>query len=425
MKRLSVHSLTKLLRGTYQAISSFFLASLFVLTFVALAKAEERLQIAPTALSAACIYAPDWTPEKNRAAQPLTAVEIASFEAELVDLVNLARVQNGLAPLMVHSALMSAASGHSQDMSVNDFVGHTGSDGSAFWERMTRAGYVNISCAAENIAAGFTTPQDVLNAWMGSDDHRRNILNACVTDIGIGYVYEPTDRYPDGIGYKHYWTQDFGAQFLYVPTPTSLPNVTPTRTATPLPSPTRTSTPLPTRTPTPTFTSTLAPTRVPTFTPTSTMVAPALASLRGIIDLQARPPRPNSAWSVPLVFELWSGDRLLSGPATLITNDSGEFVLSDLAPGLYDLRIKNPHTLANLKRAILVAPGLNTVSLGMLLEGDANDDNVIDIVDFSLLRAVFGTGNMNADFNQDGIVDVFDFSLFRSHFGLCGDILVH
>jgi len=182
---------------------------------------------------------------------------------------------------------------------------------------------------------------------------------------------------------------------------------------------------MPTRTLSPTATFTLMPTRVPTFTPTSTLVAPQLASLKGVIDLQARPPRPSSAWSVSLVFELWSGDQLVSGPATLTTDDSGEFVLSNLAPGLYDLRIKNSHTLANLKRAILLMPGLNAVSLGTLLEGDANDDNVIDIVDFSLLRAVFGTGNMSADFNQDGIVDVFDFSLFRSHFGLCGDILVH
>jgi hypothetical protein len=144
----------------------------------------------------------------------------------------------------------------------------------------------------------------------------------------------------------------------------------------------------------------------------------------GAVVLQARAARPNPTWRVPLWVSLYQNSQLAAGPMVVYTDENGEFTLSQITAGVYDVRIKNLHTLANIKHTVELLPGLNRLELGTLLEGDASDDNIIDIMDFSLLRTFFGMSSAQADFNQDGIVDVVDFSLLRTHFGLAGDIAV-
>ncbi len=130
------------------------------------------------------------------------------YASRVVDLVNQERAKVGCSPLAMNTALHNAALGHSQDMALHDFFSHTGSDGSSPWDRMIRAGY-QWSGAGENIAAGYVTPEDVMNGWMGSAGHRVNILNCSFRDIGVGYTYLANDT--GQVNYHHYWTQVFGA----------------------------------------------------------------------------------------------------------------------------------------------------------------------------------------------------------------------
>ena len=69
---------------------------------------------------------------------------------------------------------------------------------------MERAGY-SFQAAGENIAAGQTTPQEVVDGWMQSPGHCSNIMSPSFTEIGVGYVLAPQGQLP------HYWTQTFGA----------------------------------------------------------------------------------------------------------------------------------------------------------------------------------------------------------------------
>ena len=71
---------------------------------------------------------------------------------------------------------MRIAQAHSQDMADRDFFSHTGSDGRSPFQRMRDAGY-SYRRAAENIAAGSTSPAEVVDMWMGSPGHRANILD--------------------------------------------------------------------------------------------------------------------------------------------------------------------------------------------------------------------------------------------------------
>ena len=127
-------------------------------------------------------------------------------EAQVVVLTNQERAKAGCPALTVSSQLTEAAEGHSADMAINDYFSHYSLDGRTPWDRIKETGYT-YSMAAENIAAGYTTPAAVVQGWMNSDGHRANILNCGLTEIGVGYVYLANDT--GSVNYRHYWTQVF------------------------------------------------------------------------------------------------------------------------------------------------------------------------------------------------------------------------
>ena len=121
----------------------------------------------------------------------------ASFEAEVVRLVNGIRRQNGLNPLTENWELSRVARYKSQDMLDNRYFAHNSPTyGTPF--QMMKAFGLSYRTAGENIAKGYATPQAVVNGWMNSSGHRANILNASYTQIGVGYVAQ-----------GNYWTQMF------------------------------------------------------------------------------------------------------------------------------------------------------------------------------------------------------------------------
>jgi uncharacterized protein YkwD len=116
----------------------------------------------------------------------------------LVVLINEARQAQGLHPLVQQAQLTAAARAHSRDMACNDFIAHTGSDGSTPADRVNAQGY-DYSWVGENIFAGNSSPQATFDWWMNSEPHRNNILHPNYTEIGIGYSY-----LADGLYRSHY-----------------------------------------------------------------------------------------------------------------------------------------------------------------------------------------------------------------------------
>lgn len=138
-------------------------------------------------------------------------------EQEVIALVNAQRATHGLPPLAVSPELTTAARSYAQAMAIGGFFSHTGPDGSTFISRNEAAGYRDWDYLEENLAAGQTTPEQVMVAWMGSPDHRQNILSPHVHEIGVGHVYRP------GSYYGHYWVQEFGDRPGFQPTSYKLP----------------------------------------------------------------------------------------------------------------------------------------------------------------------------------------------------------
>lgn len=140
---------------------------------------------------------------------PARALSI--LEQELFDLINLERVDQGLAPLGFDIRLQAAAEAHSEDMATNDFLGHTSSDGTLFFERIADFGYPGL--AGELIASASPTPETILADWLDSPDHAAILLDPQWAGMGVGYATGGTEG--------HYWTVDLGDATPVVPEPST------------------------------------------------------------------------------------------------------------------------------------------------------------------------------------------------------------
>lgn len=151
-----------------------------------------RKMVACGATAVVAALAPGWS---------ATASAADLYPAQVLQLTNSNRVQNGCKPLTSDPQLAVAAKAHNDEMAKYRYFSHTGRKGEGPAVRITDAGY-RWAQWAENIAAGQRTPTAVVDAWMHSPVHRANILDCSLREIGIGYSVDSAK--------KAYWTQDFG-----------------------------------------------------------------------------------------------------------------------------------------------------------------------------------------------------------------------
>lgn len=130
-----------------------------------------------------------------------------SFTYEVIKQTNAIREARGLPRLALNTQLSQAAQTYAENMATQDFFSHTGADGSTWQQRIRAQGY-SFSDAAENLAIGHSSPTRVVDGWMGSPGHRRNMLAYQVQEIGVGYFYLSRDS--GKIRSNHYWAESFG-----------------------------------------------------------------------------------------------------------------------------------------------------------------------------------------------------------------------
>lgn len=131
-----------------------------------------------------------------------TGAALDTMRAAVVCLINQERGAHGLPSLKVSARLNRSAQNWNQWMVQTGQFTH----GNNFSGRISAVGY-NWQTAGENIATGFTTPREVVKAWMASPDHCRNILDPHFRDVGTGET-------PAAVGtwasQPSTFTQDFG-----------------------------------------------------------------------------------------------------------------------------------------------------------------------------------------------------------------------
>jgi uncharacterized protein YkwD len=101
-------------------------------------------------------------------------------------------------PLTWNIQLEAAATLHSADMYQKKYFSHIDGKGNTANARIEKAGYIWLTYG-ENIAFGYPTEADVVDNWLKSPGHCKNIMNKAFKEVGVGRVGD-------------YWTQNFGAR---------------------------------------------------------------------------------------------------------------------------------------------------------------------------------------------------------------------
>jgi uncharacterized protein YkwD len=88
-------------------------------------------------------------------------------------------------------------------MAARGFFDHRDSELGGVQDRAKQSGY-SFSALGENIAAGVSSPEELVSAWMASPGHRDNILGSSFTQIGVCFVNDPDSEHGS------YWTMIVG-----------------------------------------------------------------------------------------------------------------------------------------------------------------------------------------------------------------------
>ena len=123
---------------------------------------------------------------------------LREYSLRVIELINIEREKAGVGTLIESDLLYDAASLRARELEA--LFSHNRPDGSLCFTVYAEFG-IKCNARAENIAAGYASPEAVVEAWMKSEGHSRNILNTKYGKIGVGVHQDSTG--------KIYWSQFF------------------------------------------------------------------------------------------------------------------------------------------------------------------------------------------------------------------------
>jgi uncharacterized protein YkwD len=128
-------------------------------------------------------------------ALPCAAAEITA--ASLVAEMNRYRRAEGLGPLFIDRRLMAAAADRMRDMEESGVWQHKPSGGGSPFDAVRQHGF-EFSVAGENLATGFETAEVLVESWMLSPGHRKNVMSPAFGSVGIAIIDGHVARRADG-----------------------------------------------------------------------------------------------------------------------------------------------------------------------------------------------------------------------------------
>ncbi|MCE1247388.1 MAG: CAP domain-containing protein [Firmicutes bacterium] len=135
--------------------------------------------------------------------------DLSQMEDRTLKLINEARAEKGLKPLIKEKAAWSAARDHSADMANRDYFSHSSPEGKGVLDRIKNYGFSLVGrCLGENIAMNYNTADPVETAvkgWLKSPGHYKNIMDSKFIYTGIGIVKAENGKY--------YFTQVFWGNY--------------------------------------------------------------------------------------------------------------------------------------------------------------------------------------------------------------------
>ncbi|MCE9557884.1 MAG: Ig-like domain repeat protein [Armatimonadetes bacterium] len=120
-----------------------------------------------------------------------------------------------------------------------------------------------------------------------------------------------------------------------------------------------------------------------------------------------------------------AANAIVQGPTNVVTTTGGNWKLYTTLPiATYKVSVKGSHWLRQQKTNISL-PNTTTgtaVFTHDLRNGDAINDNVVDLSDYTVIVTQFNTVGPGGDMNGDGIVDLTDYTIVITNFNLVGDL---
>jgi uncharacterized protein YkwD len=142
-------------------------------------------------------------PERDFYARQIAGLaDLAAVREAMLAKVNAARKAVGARPLATDPHLDAAAQEHAQDMLLRAYYDHETPEGRTPRERLESTGYLAHK-VGENIAEGQFSVEEVMNGWLGSSGHRRNLLDPEFRDLGVGLA---VGRFEDRL--RILWVQE-------------------------------------------------------------------------------------------------------------------------------------------------------------------------------------------------------------------------
>ena len=140
-------------------------------------------------------------PEPNGVFDNITAqpANCSEEEAEVFRLVNELRKQNGVAALKWDMNAYIAARTRCEEVMV--YFSHN-RNGDSFDSVYSSSIRNRLSYVGENLGSGQPSAQDVVDAWMNSELHRKNILNPDFENLAVAFGTFDDEFY-------YYWVQEF------------------------------------------------------------------------------------------------------------------------------------------------------------------------------------------------------------------------
>jgi uncharacterized protein YkwD len=140
-----------------------------------------------------------------------------SLETSVLRDINQIRVSHGAWPLRMNTRLSAAAAAHTHEMAQDGYFGHDSVDGSPFWRRVQ--GFYGSKgfrhwAVGENLvwASPDLTDRNVVDAWMESPEHRKNLLYPAWREIGLAVIHVPSAPGTYGEQEATIVTADFGVR---------------------------------------------------------------------------------------------------------------------------------------------------------------------------------------------------------------------
>jgi hypothetical protein len=141
--------------------------------------------------------------------------------------------------------------------------------------------------------------------------------------------------------------------------------------------------------------------------------------------------RPDIGWAIPLTVKFFTpGADVLNDTPTYefkltttksATGNTAVCEATGVSPGIYDITVLSESTLMNAKRNVVISAPQTSVNLGTLLEGDANNDNVVNFGDCAILSTCWLASkdlakyDARTDFDRNGFINLADLCLLAAN----------